>query len=402
MQKPSIPGNEKDRLAALREYQILDTESEKEFEELTVLASEICQTPISLVTLIDEDRQWLKAGTDRAYQELSRDLAFCSHAINHPFDPFIITDMREDKRFSDHPFVLGEPHVVSYTGIPLTTPAGFALGTLCVLDSKPKILSETQIRSLQILARQVMQLLELKKVNNTLVKLQTELEFQNEELQQFAYVVSHDIKSPLSSIVLSSEMLRENFGENIDEGNDQLLNVLNRACFKIKSLVDGILAYYRAEKAMAEGAETFHLKPFLHSIVEMLRAPKSAEIHLPKISATLKINRTALEQILVNLLQNGLKYNDKPNPLVEIKYAEDAENYYFVVSDNGKGIAEEQQEKIFELFTTLGMRDRYGTQGTGIGLSTVKKLVERMSGKLELKSEISKGSVFSFNLKKVK
>src|SRR5450755_262703 len=165
MQKPSIPLNEKERLAALREYQILDTEAEKEFEELTLLASEICQTPISLVTLIDEKRQWFKAGANLPASEISRDIAFCSHAINHPFDPLIIPDMRADKRFADHPFVTGEPHVVFYTGIPLTNPDGYALGTLCVMDKKPKTLTGDQIRSLQILAKQVIQLLELRKAN---------------------------------------------------------------------------------------------------------------------------------------------------------------------------------------------------------------------------------------------
>jgi GAF domain-containing protein len=247
MQKPTIPINENERLAALREYHILDSGAEKEFDEITMLASEICQTPISLVTMIDEGRQWFKAGFNLPVSEISRDIAFCSHAINHPLEPFVISDLRKDKRFSDHPFVTGEPHVVFYTGIPLTNPDGYALGTLCVLDTKKKKLSKNQLRSLQILAKQVIQLLELRKANMRLKTLKEDLESRNEELEHFAYVVSHDIKSPLSSIVLSSEMLRENFGVGIDEENDQLLKVLNRASFKIKNLVDGILAYYRAE-----------------------------------------------------------------------------------------------------------------------------------------------------------
>jgi|SRR5450432_683738 signal transduction histidine kinase len=402
MQKPSIPLNEKERLAALREYHILDSEAEKEFEELSLLASEICQTPISMVTLIDETRQWFKAGVNLPVNEISRDIAFCSHAIIHPFEPFIIPDMRKDKRFSDHPLVTGEPHVVFYTGIPLTNPDGYALGTLCVMDSKPKTLSENQIRSLQILAKQIIQLMELRKAHILLKSLKEDLESRNEELQQFAYVVSHDIKSPLASIVLSGEMLRENFGDSIDEGNDQLLNVLNRASFKIRNLVDGILAYYRAELAMSEGAESFLLKPFLLSIVEMLRMNQGADIQFPQEDQSIYLNKTALEQILVNLLQNALKYNDKEKARVTIGFSEDETNYYFVVSDNGKGIDAKEQEKIFELFTTLGVPDRFGTKGTGIGLSTVKKLVEKMSGKISVKSVPGQGSEFSFHIRKEK
>ena len=402
MQKATIPINENERLAALREYHILDSGAEKEFDEITMLASEICQTPISLVTMIDEGRQWFKAGFNLPVSEISRDIAFCSHAINHPQEPFIISDMRKDKRFSDHPFVTGDPHVVFYTGIPLTNPDGYALGTLCVLDTKPKKLSKNQLRSLQILAKQVIQLLELRKANMRLKSLKEDLESRNEELEHFAYVVSHDIKSPLSSIVLAGEMLRENFGEAIDEENDQLLKVLNRASFKIKNLVDGILAYYRAEKAMHEGAETFQLKPFLLSIVEMLKVNQDAEIIFPQEEIRIHINKTALEQILVNLLQNAIKYNDSKLPQIVVGFSEDDTNYYFTVRDNGRGISTEELEKIFELFTTLGERDRFGVLGTGIGLSTVKKLVEKMSGKIMLKSESGKGSEFSFQIKKQK
>ncbi len=220
MVKPSIPENEKERLAALKEYQFIDAEAGKEFEEIALLASEICQTKISMITLIDSEKQWIKAGLHLPVNEIPRDIAFCSHAINNPHDPLIIPDMRKDKRFSDHPFVVGEPHVVFYTGVPLTNPAGYALGALCVLDETPKTLSDSQLKSLQTLDKQVIQLLELRKANILLKSLKENLESRNAELQQFAYVVSHDIKSPLASIVLSSEMLRENFGDNIDEGND--------------------------------------------------------------------------------------------------------------------------------------------------------------------------------------
>jgi|SRR5450432_438075 len=402
MQIPAIPVDEKERLAALREYHILDAEAGKEFDDITRLASEICQTPISLITLIDEHRQLFKGGTPLPANEIPRDMAFCSHAINHPLEPFIVNDMRTDERFADHPFVLGEPRVVFYTGIPLVNPEGYPLGTLCVLDRKPKKLTENQINSLQILAKQVIQLFELRKANFRLRALKETLEARNEELQQFAYVVSHDIKSPLASILLSSEMLRENFGESVDEGNEQLLNVLNRASFKIKDLVDGILAYYRAEKALSDGAETFLLNPFLLSIAEMVRVNKDAEIIYPPGEVRIHMYKTALEQILVNLLQNALKYNDKAKPRVIISFSENKENYYFKITDNGRGIPENEQEKIFELFTTLGIRDRFGSQSTGIGLSTVKKLVEKLSGNITLRSTPGEGSEFSFHIKKEK
>jgi signal transduction histidine kinase len=400
MQMPAMPSNEKERLDALGEYRILDSEAEQEFDDISLLAAAICQTPVSMITLIDSERQWFKSGAPAQKTEIPRSHAFCSHAINFPSEPFIISDMREDKRSAHHPFVTGDPHVVFYTGIPLTNAEGYALGTTSVLDYVPKKLSDSQIRSLKILAKQVMHLLELRKANISLKTLKEDLETRNEELQQFAYVVSHDIKSPLASIVLTSEMLRENFGESINKENDQLLKVLNRASYKIKNLVDGILAYYQAEQAMYEKAEAFNLKPFLLSIVEMIKVSQYADIIFPETEHRIYMNKTALEQILVNLLQNSLKYNDKEVRRIKISFSEDEDNYYFTVSDNGNGIEESEQQKIFDIFTTLGKRDRSGAVGTGIGLSTVKRLVEKMGGQIAVKSEPGVGSVFSFQIKK--
>lgn len=408
MQEPLIPLNEKERLAALREYRILDTEAEPEFDEITSLACEICQLPFSMINLIDEERQWTKSAISRSADEIAtlnireipRRIAFCAHAILSPYEPLVVTDMRKDNRFKNHPFVIGEPHIVFFAGIPLTNPEGFALGTLCLMDKRPRKLSESHLRALRILARQIIHLLELRKANFRLKSMQEILEGRNEELQQFAYVVSHDIKSPLASISLSGEMLREQFGENIDEDNDQLLKVLSRATMKIRNLVDGILSYYRAEWAMGVGAESFELKSFLFSIVEMFQLSQQVDFLYPSDDLVIHMNKTALEQILVNLIQNGLKYNDKEVPRIEIRFSEDDTNYYFKVIDNGMGIAPEEQKRIFELFTTLNLQDRFGTKGTGIGLNTVKKLVEKMSGSVSLKSVPGEGSEFSFYIRK--
>ena len=408
MHDPSVPLNEKERLAALREYQILDTESEPEFDEITGLACEICQVPFSMITLIDAERQWVKSSiirdvketADLNVREMPRKTAFCAHAILFPFDPLVVSDMRKDERFKDHPFVKGEPHIAFFAGIPLTNPDGFALGTLCIMDKRPRKLSDSQVRALKILARQIINLLELRKANFRLRTMTEDLEGRNEELQQFAYVVSHDIKSPLASISLAAEMLREQFGETIDEDNDQLIKVLSRSTTKIRNLVDGILSYYRAEWALGTGAESFELRSFLFSIAEMFQISQRADIQFPQDERIIYMNKTVLEQILVNLIQNGLKYNDKELPRIEIRFSEDDMNYYFSVADNGMGIAPEQQEKIFEIFRTLNLQDRFETRGTGIGLSTVKKLVQRMSGNVSLKSIPGEGSEFSFFIKK--
>jgi anti-sigma regulatory factor (Ser/Thr protein kinase) len=150
------------RLAALHRYRILDTEPEQRFDDLTLLASQICDTPISLITLIDSDRQWFKSRVGLDVEETSRGVAFCAHAIRQP-GIMQVSDAAGDARFRDNPFVTGEPNIRFYAGAPLITPDGHALGTLCVIDVKPRHLSDGQLRALDALRRQVESQLELKR-----------------------------------------------------------------------------------------------------------------------------------------------------------------------------------------------------------------------------------------------
>ena len=160
----SLPLKEKERLRALSQYEILDTEAEEAFDELTRLATFICGTPISTVTLIDEHRQWFKSsvGLESTARETNREIAFCAHAINQD-SAFVVPDAQQDPRFANNPLVIGNPHIRFYAGLPLTNPEGFNLGTLCVIDRTPRELSEAQIEALRILSRQVMAQLELRK-----------------------------------------------------------------------------------------------------------------------------------------------------------------------------------------------------------------------------------------------
>ena len=168
--KAPIPDNEAERLAALREYHILDTAAEPAYDDITALAAYLCDVPIAMISLVDESRQWFKSKLGLNEQETPRDVAFCAHAILQT-EPLIVRDALKDARFADSALVTRSPHIRFYAGFPLASPEGFALGTLCAIDRKPRKLSADQMIAMKALARQVMELLELRRVSRRMAEV---------------------------------------------------------------------------------------------------------------------------------------------------------------------------------------------------------------------------------------
>jgi PAS domain S-box-containing protein len=180
--KAPLPDNETGRLQALHRYDILDTLPEKEFDDIAFLAAQICQAPVALISFVDSDRQWFKARVGVEMSETPREISFCAHAILD-VELFSIPDASLDPRFADNPLVMGEPQVRFYSGAPLVTPDGFALGTLCIIDLKPRVLSDEQTNTLRILSRHVVAQLELRR---HLQELQQALQQRDRALQAVA------------------------------------------------------------------------------------------------------------------------------------------------------------------------------------------------------------------------
>lgn len=178
-----LPANEVQRLQALWRYQVLDTPAEKDFDDLTTLASYVCGTPIALISLVDQERQWFKSRTGLDVLETHRDLAFCSHAILQT-EPLVIEDASQDARFATNALVVNEPRIRFYAGTPLITPEGYSLGTLCAIDQVPRRLDERQLEALQALGRQVIAQLELRRNLTTLSSEMLERKRTERELRE--------------------------------------------------------------------------------------------------------------------------------------------------------------------------------------------------------------------------
>src|SRR5699024_11011987 len=326
-------------------------------------------------------------------------------AILDPENNMEIQDTRLDKRFKNNPFVTTEEEpIIFYAGYPIRDKKGNALGALCILDHKTKKLTKPQKQAVNTLRNQVEMLHELKEKNKTLTTSKTECIQHNSLLKNFAGVVSHDLKMPLASVIMTIDVLKSKYADNLDEQGLEYLQKLKQSSLGMSEYITHILEYYETENITSEAniEKPFALIDFLESIVDILNIDSNCEINFPDHNIDLVCNLSALEQIFVNLLGNSLKYNDKEKTIINIQAEELKGYYHFKITDNGMGIPKEKQENIFELFSIAIDRDRYGKKGNGIGLSTVQKIVHKLGGEIKVDSEAGKYTTFDFTIKKQK
>jgi signal transduction histidine kinase len=398
---PEKHKNEDERNKLLESYSILDTLPEIEYDNLTAIAAEICGTPISLISLIDKNRQWFKSRHGLDVSETSRDISFCGHVINDPNDVFIIEDSRNDIRFHDNPLVLGEPNVIFYAGVPLISENGQPLGSFCVIDHKPKKLTQNQIRSLKALSDQTMKLLELRLKSMELEKSMVKLEKKNQELERFSNIAAHDLKSPLANISGLTDFFIDNYGSIINQEGHEIIHLIKSSSDKLREMIDGLLEYSKTDKIMAENKTEVNLQVLKKEISNLFIFKNNCSITFKSNLDSLKTNKTAIEQILINLIANAIKYNDKEIAVIEIEVIDEEDVYTVSVNDNGSGILKEDHDRIFQLFEVVSDQDRFGKKGSGIGLATVKKIVEDLGGTIYVESEIGIGSKFIFTISKL-
>lgn len=236
---------------------------------------------------------------------------------------------------------------------------------------------------------------ELKKLQHQKENLLVDLERSNEELQEYAHVVSHDLKSPLRSIYALVSWLKEDNQGKFDESSNKNITLIEASLEKMEALISDILNY-SSVTFKDRGENQLDLNTLIDELRQILIIPENITLSSVKKLPTIKGDRTRFLQLFQNLIGNAILYIDKPDGRIEVDYTEDSEYYKFSVQDNGIGIKKEYHEKIFKIFHSL--EERKGS--SGIGLSIVKKIVNFNGGRIWLESEVEKGTTFYFTIKK--
>ncbi len=389
------------RLEALRLYQILDTAPEEAFDELTLLLTQICETPIAFITLVEAHRQWFKSkvGIDATQNPLS--VGFCPLVIPKR-EILIIPDTLVDQQYATNPLAVSNPQVRFYAGAPLTTAEGHIIGTICALDYVPRKLSQKQVDALQVLSRQVMTQLELRRVlidlderqQVELVLLESikELEKLNQLKDDFLSTVSHELRTPMSNMKIAIQMLKR-FLTDTNQQSQRYIKILQSECNREINLLDDLLDLQRLEAASypISLVETVSLQEWLPSMMEPFRVrtqerQQTLQLNLSPDLPPLISNRASLERILAELLNNACKYTASGGEIVlSIDYKSVSATTIFTIN-NSEEISASELPRIFEKFYRVPKADRWQQGGTGLGLALVHKLVERLQGNIQVKS----------------
>lgn len=362
------------RREAIAEYRVIGQPPEPDLEGLVQLAAAICGVSTAVINIIDDRSQHQIAAVGFEPAACAREDSMCAVVFRHP-GHVVVPDAREDDRFRDNPFVTGEiADVRFYASSPLITPSGVPIGTLCVFDEEVGDLSEQDSRALALLARQVIDVLELRRITR-------ELGRSNEQLAHFAGQVSHDLRNPLSALVGFLEIAADSPELADAPVAARALERADAAAGRMGALVADLLDFARVGGQPRRGV--VDLESLVRDVLDDLDSPirsSAARItvgDLPRISG----DATQLRALLQNLLANAIKFAGARGeaPTIEVRAHALTGGWRLTVDDDGPGVPAEQRERIFGL---LERGEAADVDGLGIGLSTCRRIVEAHGGRI--------------------
>ncbi|MBI4749659.1 MAG: GAF domain-containing sensor histidine kinase [Acidobacteria bacterium] len=419
------PEYEQERLKALRRFDILDTPPDGAFDRITALAARLFHVPISIVSLVDHDRIWFKSRQGLDVQEVNRDLGLCASAILSK-EVYSITNAIEDPRSLANPLVAGSMGFRFYAAAPLRTNDGYNLGTLCVIDGKPRHISEPEKMLLQELAEVVMDQMELRlnarrqaveEERRRYSELERLYQKEQEVLKQlqhldhlktnFMLVTSHEMRTPLTVLSGYTEMLSEGLLGELEPIQKKALDSCHRMVERLNLNFNKILEMVKLSEGrlplnvrevdisgiLSQGL--LELEPFIE------RRNLSVVKEIPALSLAV-VDPEKIHLVFLNLFQNAIKYTpDGGTITVRLELA--ADGYQVAITDTGVGIHPSELNQIFELFYTTDDLSTHQsgtfeflTHGTGLGLAIAKKHIEAHGGRIWAESNgPGQGSCFN-------
>ncbi len=384
---PLLP-NEQSQLACLYRYDILDSEAEADIDEIVQLASQVCEAPISMISLIDDHRQWFKAKLGVEPRETARDPAFCTHALWQE-EIMEVPDAMRDERFYDNPFVTGTPGIRFYAGMPLTMEDGSRLGTLCVIDRQPRQLTDEQRNCLRILGKQVVHLLELrlkvKELNATLKIVEAqraELQKLNTAGHQLLSDIGHDLRGPLATLTSLLDLYRTKQVTTAEL--PELLGDLAPTAASAAELLDDPLAWTLEQ---FDGRPLKRDEVLLGTLVEQeIKSNRAAferkwntVVNEVPADFFLWADRHALGFLVRNLLLNANKFTE--NGTITVEAERRSEVVRISIADTGVGMKPEQLAQLFDPAARNSTPGTQGKKGSVLGLQLCQQFAEEHGGR---------------------
>ena len=388
--------DEADRLQAVRRYDILDTPPDGAFDRITALAARLFQVPIAIVSIVDHDRIWFKSHHGLEVEEISRDPGLCASAILQD-GPWVIEDAPHDPRALSNPLVAGEFGLKFYAGVPLRTADGYSLGTLCVLDFRPRELTVEETSTLEDLAATVMSELELR-----LSSRQAVAEARERETIKDAFVgmMSHELRTPVTTIYAAAQILARSEAIQADPRARELFPDIVSESERLLRVIENLLVLTRLEQGLLDPrAEPILLQHVAHRAVDHAArrsGGRTIRADVPRSLPPIAGDPTYVEQVLDNLLSNALKYSP-PDAPVDLRAEVDGEEVVVSVRDRGIGLGGDDQQNIFDLLVRRHEAARMAP-GAGIGLYVCRRLLDAMGGRIWAFPHPDAGTTFVFRL----
>ena len=379
----------------LKEYDFHDNSLEKDYNNLVEITSVICNTPIAFISVIKSDKQVFIASQGMSIKELPIGQAFCNYTLKNN-EVFEVENTKEHSEFKNNSFLIKELKLIFFAGITLRSEEGVPLGTLCVGDFKPRKLTDIQKKSLANISTQVRRLFTISRKNHKLIELEEKTAKFSKEMEEFAYVASHDLREPLRMVMSFLGLLEMKYKDIFDEKATKYIEFAVDGAKRMDQMITDLLKYSRATSTEMD-IEVININLLLDEIkkdLSYLIEETNAQLILEDFPEV-KSNKVALKQIFVNLISNAIKFTKADvEPVIEISYTIEDKFMKVFIKDNGIGIEESDKPSIFNLFSRRHSQDDY--KGSGIGLAICKKNVEKLGGEISYESNEDKGTTFIF------